>query len=359
MLPAPMAQPHLVAATADTPEARLAALEFQRLADHQVLHSMSEAIKMLQMQAQQHDEAISGVTQMGVSLRQEVFAAKSELATGIAGANEAAQGAAMAQMAVNVEGKFAALDALTAQLTSGIQSLGARGHMVEQVIEQQVAGQAAGQVAGQGVITNAFMQLDAKLSRVAALAKSADGTEITARTHNVVPFTAAMSADIKAFKDEFAALPGHVTTDILRLLEPINAELTDMRVRHLSHDEGFQAVEGKLVALEIAVTEACSFQATLPGLARPCVVCTPVAPSLSRWSHPPPDVVSTTPGAASASGRDDPLGAMRAVIGGNNACHCIHVKELQERVDKLEAKAQWTPDAWASRAGAGAPAPGP
>ena len=30
------------------------------------------------------------------------------------------------------------------------------------------------------------------------------------------------------------------------------------------------------------------------------------------------------------------MGTLRAVIGGNNACHCIHVAELITRVDKLE-----------------------
>ena len=52
---------------------------------------------------------------------------------------------------------------------------------------------------------------------------------------------------------------------------------------------------------------------------------------------------------------------MRAVIGGNQLCHCIHVKEVIERVDKLEAKAQWTKDAWAKdggAAGGGAAGPG-
>ena len=47
-----------------------------------------------------------------------------------------------------------------------------------------------------------------------------------------------------------------------------------------------------------------------------------------------------TPGQASSSGLSDPLGAMRAVIGGNNACHCIHVSELITRVGKLEANSR-------------------
>ena len=60
------------------------------------------------------------------------------------------------------------------------------------------------------------MQLDAEISRVANLAKSVDGTDVAARALNVVPFTAAMGADINAVKNEFAELPKHVTTEIMR-----------------------------------------------------------------------------------------------------------------------------------------------
>ena len=59
---------------------------------------------------------------------------------------------------------------------------------------------------------------------------------------------------------------------------------------------------------------------------------------------------------------NDPLGVIRAVIGGNQACHCVHVKELIERVGKLEAlpraaAANFTPDPWSRSAGHTAPVP--
>ena len=58
---------------------------------------------------------------------------------------------------------------------------------------------------------------------------------------------------------------------------------------------------------------------------------------------------------------NDPLGTLRAVIGGNNRCHCIHVAELITRVDKLEANprtatATFVPDPWGHAAGHRAPA---
>ena len=61
------------------------------------------------------------------------------------------------------------------------------------MVEQAVAHQAAEQPKQEGIIEDAFMKLDATISRVATLAKSYDGTELSLRAHNTVPFTMAMS----------------------------------------------------------------------------------------------------------------------------------------------------------------------
>ena len=57
---------------------------------------------------------------------------------------------------------------------------------------------------------------------------------------------------------------------------------------------------------------------------------------LSGPFQPPPGFPGGAAGAPGGSRDGDPLGAMRAVIGGNNLCHCVHVKELQEKVAALE-----------------------
>ena len=323
----PVSRPHVVPPSADTPEARLAALEQQRSHDHQVMYELAAALAALQTQVVEQSGGLRALTESGLSLRQEVFAARSDLAAVSTGANDAAQSAAMAQMAVTVEAKFAALDALTTQLVAGVQTLGAREQMMEHVVEQQ----AAGQPKQEGIITDAFLQLDAKISRVAALAKIADGTDVATRAHNVVPFTAAMSADIAAFKNEFKELPKHVTTEILRLMAPLNVQHTEERVKILAQDECLQSIENRMIQFEAALIDANSRM-----VAPTCSVCTPAAAPLSLWGHSPP-VVSETPGVAASSGDGDPMGAMGPVICGNGVCHSIHVTELQERVDKLEA----------------------
>jgi hypothetical protein len=92
------------------------------------------------------------------------------------------------------------MDSVTAALTAAIQTLGNRESFVEQVVEQVAVGGA-----------DAFAQMDAKISRVASIARAVDGTEVVPRAQNVVTFTAAMNADMKLYREEFAALPAHLT----------------------------------------------------------------------------------------------------------------------------------------------------
>ena len=104
-------RPIAVPPATDTPEARLAALEAQRGVDHQFMADLAAAPAHVRAGVAQQKSGLQSLTQSGMTMRQEVFAARSELASGIAGANDAAQSAAMAQMSVAVEAKFAALDA--------------------------------------------------------------------------------------------------------------------------------------------------------------------------------------------------------------------------------------------------------
>ena len=153
---------------------------------------------------------------MALSLRQGVFAARSELAAGITGANDAAQNAAMAQMAVTVEAKFAQLDGLTASLSNGLEALGLREQRVEAVVEHQVAGQPK----QEEILNGAFQQMDAKISHVAALARKFDGTEVNLAGNNVIPFTLAMSQDMQKLRTQFEQLPAAITNEVLNAQHP-------------------------------------------------------------------------------------------------------------------------------------------
>ena len=282
---APVTRPRVVEPTDGTPEARLAALEEQRMHDHQVIHDLATAVMALQNQAVQQASGLQALTQSGLTLRQEVFAARSDVAAVTSSANEAAQSAAMAQMAITVEAKFEQLDRLTADLTTGVHALGLREQRVEQVVEQQVA--ALGPQ--EGIITDAFLQLNAKISHVASLAQAVDGTQVTAKQHNVVPFTMGMMTDVKRISDELASMPAHITAEILRLIQPVNVEISDLRVKGLTQDESIGALEANADRLEAAIIAAGS-TSTAPT----CSVCSPTPQPTSVWVIP--TVVPDSPG---------------------------------------------------------------
>ena len=80
----------------------MAALEQQRSQDHVIIHDLGNAVIFLQSLVEQQSNGLESLTKSGLHLRQEIFAARADLTSGIAGAQDAAQNAAMAQMAVTV-----------------------------------------------------------------------------------------------------------------------------------------------------------------------------------------------------------------------------------------------------------------
>jgi len=176
----------------------------------------------------EQDRALQSQTEMGMQLRKEVFAARSDLAAGMSGANDAAQAAAMAQMAVQIENKFFELDKITQNLGNAVEMLGLREQRVEEVVSHQVAGQPQ----HEQVISGAFQQLDAKISHVASMAKKFDGTQVTIGAFASVPFTQAMKLDMKSLREEFAEvktkldeLPGHIDAELIRVCQPLGTKI--------------------------------------------------------------------------------------------------------------------------------------
>ena len=66
-----VSRPHVVPPSADTPEARLAALEEQRSYDHRVIYDLANALAALQGQFVQQSSGLQALTESGLSLRQE------------------------------------------------------------------------------------------------------------------------------------------------------------------------------------------------------------------------------------------------------------------------------------------------
>jgi uncharacterized coiled-coil protein SlyX len=91
-----------VTAVSDTTEARIAALELQRIECHKVTNAMADAILNVRFEAQQQSASFQALTASGLDLRQQLATARAELASGVNGAHDAAQTAAVAQMAMSV-----------------------------------------------------------------------------------------------------------------------------------------------------------------------------------------------------------------------------------------------------------------
>ena len=119
----------------------------------------------------------------------------------------------------------------------------------------------------------------------ACLVKSADGAEATARAHNVVPFTAATSADMKSFHEGFAQMPAHVTAEIMRAAEPIDKLLLAERVAGFSALGYIATVESTMVVLETAVVSTGGLAIGLPGMESGQTICSQF-PRLHSCPHP-------------------------------------------------------------------------
>ena len=109
-------------------------MEAQRAQYHSVINALGDAILGVRMYARQQGAEFQALTQIGLELRRHVSVVRAELATGLSGANDAAQNAAMAQMAINVESKFAVMDSVTSEPLATVNALGVREQMVEQVM---------------------------------------------------------------------------------------------------------------------------------------------------------------------------------------------------------------------------------
>ncbi len=321
-------RPLAVSPMANTPEARLTALEEQREGDHRVMNELVTAMNAaravmedLKTKANAHESELKDQVTMGLQLRRDVFAIRDGVTAGVNEAGQSAQAAVMTHMAATIEAKFAQLDRLTADLQKGLETLGLRGVQVEQVVQAQHDEQPK----DKEIISGAFAQLDSKISHVAAMAKHFDGTHVQNMSAGAVVFTHAMKLDMEDIHRKINGIDTHIAAEVARGITPAYEQLAELSVRNLTVDESIAHLEN---ALALQANNIMTIQATR------CTTCGPTASTTNPWSHSP--VAPGVQGQAGPSGDGDPLGVLRAVIGGNQACHCIHVRELQEKVQVLE-----------------------
>ncbi len=359
-------RPRAVVPQDATPEARLAALEEQRNNDHAILEEMATAVRSLQdvvghLQAKttSHEAQSKEQVQIGMQLRKELYVVRDQLAGGVSAAAKTAEESAVANMAPVIEAKFAQLDGFLVQLQAGLATLGAREDRVEQVVQAQHDGKPQ----QEEIISGAFGHMDQKISQVSELVRKFDGTLISSSTPSAV-FTRAMQLDMEKMHSQLNGITANISA-----IDNIHEQLAEARVKFLSQDECLSNLEAKIVAHTEALTTLHSAATGGAGILQStsaCTTCGPPTASANPWSHTPAAPGIPGAGLPGSSGEGDPLGILRAVIGGNQACHCIHVTELQDKVATLEraaiaraAPTRFTPDPWSrGHAGAdGAPEP--
>ena len=328
--PAPVHRPLVVVPQSDTPEARLAALEQQRVGDHRVMHELVAAIigvrdvvADMKLKQNAQEAALQDQLNMGLQLRRDLFAIRDQTAASVNEASHTAQTATMTHMATVIEAKFAQLDELTANLKGGLETLGLRESQVEHVIQAQHSDLPK----HDEIISGAFTQLDNKISHVAAMARRFDGTQVPRATGGVAIFTVAMMKDMETIHQKIQGIDAQISSEVTRGLAPAYEQLAQVHVKTLTIDENFAAMENAMTVQANAIM-------TLQTTGSTCTACGPPSAPTNPWSHTP--ATPGGPGQPGASGDGDPMGVLRAVIGGNHACHCVHVRELQEKVAVLE-----------------------
>ena len=198
-LPSPMvaqsrvASPTVVPTTNASPEARLAALEQQRLDDHAIMRQMADAIANLRnvvehttQKSRAHDNAIEEQMRLGLDVRRELAA----------GRNQPVGNATVDDVAAICEAKFGQLDAL-------IQQLNAQDANVAAVV--QAEHDKSKDLAGKDgtLISGAFDAMDKKLSHVSELVRKFDnGIAATGIPAGSAVFTHAMDKDMRRMHDK-------------------------------------------------------------------------------------------------------------------------------------------------------------
>ena len=379
----------------NTSEARILALEQQQQADHTVLSKVIASVRDLQSTVErqkahnlQEERNRNDYIGLGMKLRQEIYAIRDNLGDSIKQVTAQAIPDGVAQLMQQgagqvignaVERKFAELETLLGQLQGHVAHLAGREGQVEQYLNAQGDRKTLEEHAVEG----AFESVNSRISQVGEMVKKFEASNTSGVPSSVsvhaIPFTTAM-------RDSMADIHTKVQT-----LETINAGCNALWEKASCHAAAIEGINGATVSqhariegLERILAEhAASLAATAmqPQLNLSRSFRAGVAAAAPEGCQdggcidpgcgappPPPNPwapAETGIGASGSSSAGDPVGLLRAVIGGNNRCHCIHVSELIEKVTALEQRANTRhgaapsdtppPDFWAAAAGRLAP----
>ena len=310
-------------------ERRLQALEQQRGADHALLESYADAIRMLQVHAQHQQEQVAHLvvqaneqTHMGVTIRREIASVR-DTASLVAKPADAQMPAVIAM----IEAKFGQLDNLVAQLNHNLTDLSNREANVEHAVQatQEAKPQDGAAIAG------AFNTLDQRVTQVSELVKRFGGAGATTlpQVAGGTPFTAKMREDMFHMHNKLMQIDSEMQATITQNTAPLFEQLATLHAKSVNTDEYIAYVTTAVSALQ---TQGAND-----------------VPATNPWADAPAPTHGTP-----ASSADPNRTTMNALTGGNGICHCVHVTELQKRVAALETAATRGHD---PLSGAGSPWP--
>ena len=323
-------------------ERRLQALEQQRGADHALLESYADAIRMLQVHAQHQQEQVAHLvvqaneqTHMGVTIRREIASVR-DTASLVAKPADAQMPAVIAM----IEAKFGQLDNLVAQLNHNLADLSNREAHVEYAVQatQEAKPQDGAAIAG------AFNTLDQRVTQVSELVKRFGGAGATTspQVAGSTPFTAKMRDDMFHMHNKLMKIDSEMQATITQNTAPLFEQLATLHAKSVNTDEYIAYITTAVSALQTQgpndFTQTCATCGTGGAV-----------PATNPWADAP----APAPGMP-ASSADPNRTTMNALTGGNGICHCVHVTELQKKVAALETAATRGHD---PLAGAGSPWP--
>ena len=328
-------------------EARLAALERQQKADHIFFNALTQNVLNMHKVTQHVHEQVKVVqrahdehTQMGVQLRKELYMVRDKLNDDC----KAVVGAMSSGLPQLIEQQMAAaqarIEALEGQVKILAESHAKMGSYLENLHKERPAEGA--------VVAEAFNQVSTEVGRV---------RDMVNQLEHKPPAMAVPTV----FQGEI------LTKEMVTAMRDIHYKVMNLDQVYSSYTAMYQRVEQNGTMIE-ALSNGCAeltqrvdtlegnrsarlnltaaFNSGL-GAAQGHQGCGSggcgsgnygLDPAASAWTPGGPAHCPPPPALGMPSGSGGPGDTrMQAIIGGNGICHCVHVKELQERVHRLEA----------------------
>ena len=347
----PLHERQVVAPESESLDARVKALETQQRIDHAYIGELVKTVQEVMNTVEADHRKAAEFTQMGLDLRKEVFTVKHEL--------HQIAGIAHDQF---IKTRIERIEHIMTAMETHIVTVAEREGRVEQCVSEMHGSRPREAEA----IHQALKAQSTEISQVKDLVNMFEGYRAAQTVVTTVPtqpeLTPAMRATLDDMYNEIKQIKSvNVGSTLLQdRLTIIGSNVDTMRMEQSAVQHRVEQIEAQMATHTDALFQvsACGlgYAAVAPAQSAGCCGnAAYTATSAGQWNgagplgYPQPGGHgSPTPG---SSGDGDPLGILRAVIGGNGNCHCVHVKEVIEKVAALERRAGPCPSPAGPRGG--------